>query len=254
MAAHWRRVVPHRGPTVLLYHRVEPRPRRGDPWSVSVANFASQMRELRLTGRRVTRLADLQSRDDGVADQSVVLAFDDGYHSAFEHAVPILSEAGFAAAFFLVPRAMGSDSAWESAADVVPSRLMTWNEARELAQAGYDIGSHSLTHADLTNADATALDDEVRGSRVLLQDRLGVNVSAFSVPFGRDDRRLNHALLRSGYDLKVTNSEAARARIGDLRVQPCIAIEQSDSVHDFRDKVIGAYDWLYTLRRWRKRR
>jgi len=203
--------------------------------------------------RVVVRTDSLLGPDGPGPGASVILAFDDGYRSVFEHAFPILRDAGMSGVMFLVPALVGQESAWERTSGLAPRPLLSWNDAALLIAAGHEIGSHSLSHADLSAVDPSMLAQEVTRSREILMERLGVRIRAFSVPFGKDDPRLNQALIHAGYQEKITNAETVPTQIGPLRIRPCIAILNYDTILDFRRKLTGAYDLLHTLRRWRKR-
>jgi peptidoglycan/xylan/chitin deacetylase (PgdA/CDA1 family) len=61
---------------------------------------------------------------------------------------------------------------------------MSWGDVESLARAGHEIGSHTLTHANLAGLSASQLEDEVGTSFEMLGDRVG-EVKHFSWPFGR---------------------------------------------------------------------
>jgi peptidoglycan/xylan/chitin deacetylase (PgdA/CDA1 family) len=82
--------------------------------------------------------------------------------------------------------------------------MMSWDELRALARAGHEIGSHSLSHALLTQISDAQLEQEVRGSREALEKRLGVGVESFCYPNGSWDSRAAAAVERAGYKQAVT--------------------------------------------------
>jgi len=69
--------------------------------------------------------------------------FDDGFKSQCDNAVPVLDSFGFKATFFLISSVMVDDTpcVW---------RYGTWNQFRNAAIEGHEIGSHTVTHPDLT--------------------------------------------------------------------------------------------------------
>lgn len=243
-------VPPDRSTRVLLYHRIEPEPRIDDLWSVSLSDFERQIAELKRLGYQAVGCDGLVVAN---RTRSVVLAFDDGYRSALEHAVPVLRAAGYPATFLLVPAAMGRTSDWEARAGVEPSSVMSWSDAESLLRAGMQIGVHSLTHADLQRTTDAELAREVLSAKGLAEDRLGIPVVTFSVPFGHDDPRLDARLLEAGYRYKLSNAETVPSTFGALTIRPCIAILNGDSLREFRRKVAGGYDWVHAYRRLRKR-
>ena len=238
---------------LLLYHRVEARPRSSDPWSLARTDFEAQLAEIGRLGYDVVDLMQLVGPVPPRAGRRVAIAFDDGYASTLENALPALRRAGYVATFFLVPGAMGATSTWEAPLGLAASEVMSWSDARRLADSDMAIGSHSFSHADLSRATDAEMRREIRLARDLVVERLGIQVNAFSVPFGRDDARLDRELRASGHRVKVTNELARRIRTDDFAVEPCTAIINGDDLREFRKKLSGAYDWLRTYRRMRRR-
>jgi peptidoglycan/xylan/chitin deacetylase (PgdA/CDA1 family) len=81
---------------------------------------------------------------------------------------------------------------------------ITWRQAREMADAGVEIGSHTLTHPILTRLSDDRLREEVGRSRDRIQDALGREVEAFCYPNGDYDPRAQLEVARAGYRCAVT--------------------------------------------------
>ncbi len=62
---------------------------------------------------------------------------------------------------------------------------MSWAQARQLRQAGVDVGSHGLSHIALAPQTPERLRHELSEARRLLQLRLGSDGPHFSYPYGR---------------------------------------------------------------------
>ena len=77
---------------------------------------------------------------------------------------------------------------------------MTAAEVRKVADAGIEIGSHSLSHVQLPEITDGALVDEVRRSRVLLAEIAGREVIGFCYPYGGVGEREIWAVRAAGYD------------------------------------------------------
>lgn len=86
---------------------------------------------------------------------------------------------------------------WPSNADNWP--LLSPSATREVLGLGMEIGSHSVTHSDLTRVDDVALEREVTESRRQLEEHCGVPIRSFCYPFGRFDPRSRRAVARAGY-------------------------------------------------------
>jgi peptidoglycan/xylan/chitin deacetylase (PgdA/CDA1 family) len=81
---------------------------------------------------------------------------------------------------------------------------INWGQAREMADAGVEIGSHTLTHPILTGLGDARLREEVAQSRDRIQNALGRKVETFCYPNGDYDLRTQREVAHAGYRLAVT--------------------------------------------------
>jgi peptidoglycan/xylan/chitin deacetylase (PgdA/CDA1 family) len=141
--------------------------------------------------RRGYRTLNLTNAVEGIctgkpfAERSFVLTFDDGYASVFEKAFPVLEEYGMTATVFLTV----GDSNVSGSNNRLPSlnetRMLGWREIREMRIRGIDFGSHTLTHPDLSRLDMPSIEYEMRKSKEIIEDNLGMPVSSFAYPYGK---------------------------------------------------------------------
>jgi peptidoglycan/xylan/chitin deacetylase (PgdA/CDA1 family) len=121
------------------------------------------------------------------------LTFDDGCASDYEHAFPALRELEMRATFFVVPTLVGT------------SGYVTWSQLREMAAAGMEIGSHSLTHPFLHELDAAGVRHEFGESKRILEDRLGAAIRSASLPRGWEPPDFEAVLDELGYRVFCTS-------------------------------------------------
>lgn len=125
--------------------------------------------------------------DEQLPEKSIVISFDDGYRSTYETAFPLLLDFGFKACLNVIT----GDSVRRT---YLPSfeghDMLSWAELREMQQAGFSIGSHTMTHPDLTRLSDAGAAAELFGSKQLLEDRLGVSIDSCAYPYGRHDERI----------------------------------------------------------------
>jgi peptidoglycan/xylan/chitin deacetylase (PgdA/CDA1 family) len=81
---------------------------------------------------------------------------------------------------------------------------VTWDMLTEMQSAGMTIGSHSKTHAMLTNEGHQTLLEETAGSRRALESKLGIVADHFAYPAGRFDPRVISAVAAAGYRFGYT--------------------------------------------------
>lgn len=80
-------------------------------------------------------------------------------------------------------------------------RAVTWDMLDEMRRGGFTIGSHTRSHALLPNESDAVVREETRGSRRILEQRLGEPVELFAYPSGRFDARVVRAVHDAGYRL-----------------------------------------------------
>ncbi len=132
------------------------------------------------------------------------VTFDDGYVDNFVVAAPILTRLKIPATFFVTTGFIGSSIAppWDDQLRV-PQHWMSWDQVRELATQGFDVGSHSHHHINLSTSNPSAVRVDLENSQKTLQQELGSPARLFAYPFGRegDISEVSRELIRSaGFD------------------------------------------------------
>jgi len=224
---------------VLMYHDLAERPAdvpaEHRPYVVEVRRFREQLRILSEAGLSGTRL---DARLDASADPTrpCVITFDDGHESNCSEALPLLKEAGFSATFFVT-------AGWVGRAP-----YMSWKQLRDLAAAGMEIGSHSMTHRPPAALTPAQLRSEMVDSRKLLEDRLGVSVLTASSPTGFFNPDMIPVVEEAGYRglcigrIALWKTPAERFRI------PRLPIKLSTSDAAFLRLVLGHPGFLAWVR------
>jgi peptidoglycan/xylan/chitin deacetylase (PgdA/CDA1 family) len=218
---------------ILMYHRLMSRT-GAHPYSLMVERFRTQLSLLRRFGYRSVSPIDVANATLGgppVPARSVVITLDDGYLDTFIAALPILLEFGFSATCYLVADRVGGSSDW-----TLPARLMGWAEAREWLAAGMSIGSHALTHHNLTLLPPDALWSEVSLSKTRLEQKLGVAVDSLAYPFNHVGPREMRAVELAGYRAACAGPELHNSVFALTRLN--IA---SDSLVWFLSKIVPLY-------------
>lgn len=183
-------------PYILTYHRVAEVAENA--LCVTPSRFAEQMAWLERHGLRgVGAGALLDAMRAGRHRGLVGITFDDGYASLMEAALPTLLRRGFTATMFIVAGLLGGTNEWDPP-PVWP--LMSADHVRELAAAGMEIGSHTVTHRRLAGADADQLKAELSDSRASLSDLIGTPIRGFAYPYGSMDVAAQRAVRDAGYD------------------------------------------------------
>ena len=204
---------------VLTYHAVDD---RQSVISVTPADFRRQAEMLAQRGLRAISLAQAFATREAAGEfprDAVAVTFDDGYLSVVESALPVFSERGFTATVFLVSALVGlSANAARACNPDLDRAMLDWAEARELLEAGWEIGSHTATHPDLTRLDAATCERELAGSKAELEQRLQRPVHSLAYPYGRHDGAVRDLAARHYERACTTRLAVHRAGDDPLRI------------------------------------
>lgn len=82
--------------------------------------------------------------------------------------------------------------------------MMDWDDLRALARRGFEIGSHTASHAWMPGLGAEALEHELAGSKRRIESELGVEAAGFAYPWGEHVPAQLPRLAACGYRWAVT--------------------------------------------------
>ena len=196
---------------ILMYHRINV-PAPGTPaitrrLTVHPADFARQMRWLRRHGyHTVTQRQLFGALMHGwpLGERPIMITFDDGYRDIFYKAAPVLTKLRMqGTAYVISNRVVNGDRTFLS-----PGLL------RALENRGIEIGSHSVSHSDLTQLSDREVLVELMESRRSLERWLWHPVQWLAYPFGAYDGRVEKLARRAGYVLAVTTEEGTLQSAG----------------------------------------
>lgn len=192
--------------TILMYHSIGTS--QSDafrPFTVTPDLFEAHLQVLADLGYRSRTVRDLvtDARTTAAGDDgrpAVVLTFDDGFLDFATEALPRLQDRGFTATMYVPTAYVGATSAWLRREGEHERPVMGWDELAAAVAAGIECGAHSHTHPQLDRIRRSAVRDELRRSRHILEDRLEVPVSTFAYPFGYYRRSVVEEVRRAGYE------------------------------------------------------
>jgi len=166
--------------------------------------FDRQMRYLKDNQYRVISLKQLSGflrYRHPLPEKSIVITFDDGYKAVFDIAYPVLKKYGFNGTLFIYTDFVGQSK-----------NAITWGELRALKAAGFEIGSHGVSHDDLTKkkkgendkAYLARVKKELRLSKEIIDKQLRQNTIYLAFPFGNYDQRILYLSEQSGYKMGLS--------------------------------------------------
>jgi peptidoglycan/xylan/chitin deacetylase (PgdA/CDA1 family) len=168
---------------VLGYHFVSSL--RPSKLAVTASQLRRQLASLVARGYEAVTFHEMSTRS--AARRIVAPTFDDGEFCVLDRGLPVLEELGLVATMFVPVARVGT-----------PNHV-SWDDISLLSSRGWEIGSHTVTHARLTELDDKALDDELRCSREAIEERLGLPCRSIAYPYGAVDRRVRDAAARAGF-------------------------------------------------------
>jgi peptidoglycan/xylan/chitin deacetylase (PgdA/CDA1 family) len=237
---------------VLCYHAVSP------SWPADLSITPERLEwQLELLVRRGYEGRTFTEAAAGRGGRKVVsVTFDDSYRSVIELAFPILSRLGLPGTVFVPTRFAGSEAPmswagigqWLAGPHERELMPMSWEELAQLAEGGWEIGSHTRSHPRLTQVGDDDLAAELDESKKECERRLGRPCESIAYPYGDHDDRVVAAARRAGYVAAGTLPSRFDAR-DPLRFHR-VGVYYGDDERRFRLKVSRPLRMLRGSRAW----
>jgi peptidoglycan/xylan/chitin deacetylase (PgdA/CDA1 family) len=196
---------------ILCYHAVS------DSWpAVGAIEPTALERQLRhLLRRRYRPLTLSAALAADPTERRLVVTFDDAFSSVLERGLPVLQPLGVPATLF-VPTDFAAEAApmtWSTLGKWVGTpreeelRCMSWDDVRRLADAGWEIGSHTCSHPKLPSLERAEAADELIRSKQICEEELQRECAVLAYPFGLHDPETVEVAREAGYRSAVTLGE-----------------------------------------------
>jgi peptidoglycan/xylan/chitin deacetylase (PgdA/CDA1 family) len=222
----------------LLYHSICPAgqlPR--DRWQVRAADFAADMESVARSGRvpihARTYASWLRAGDGRLADAALV-TFDDGFADFAELAFPILRRLDIASTLFVTTGWLGR------------AGMLSATTVRDLAEAGVEVGAHSVSHRHLDLLADSEVEHELAGSRRTLEEITGRPVTSFAYPHGSHRARTKRMVACCGY----TTAHAVKNAISHPADDPFAVARFTVDARCTRERVRAVIDGRGAPRSW----
>lgn len=174
---------------ILAYHHVADG-NHDSPYYVTVDNFRLQMQALHDWGYTTISTDDLVGvlRSGGLLpERPVIITFDDGNLDVYQNAFPIMKALHQTGTLYIVADRLECDICLQT------------EQLKEMAAEGWEIGSHTMTHADLLQPGKN-LSRELIDSKKMLEEALGVPVHSLAYPFAKADSKVMNLTSLAGYE------------------------------------------------------
>ncbi|MFF3335995.1 polysaccharide deacetylase family protein [Streptomyces sp. NPDC002888] len=224
---------------ILMYHSVAADPNDATRvLSVAPEAFAEQMALIGDLGLTPLTTADLAARwrsGRPLPARPVLITFDDGYQGVHRHALPVLAEHGFPATLYVSTGWLRGEHDMGGGLDT----MLDWDQVRDLAGAGVEIGGHSHTHPQLDQLGDETLGAELTRCRDLVADELGALPVSFAYPYGYSSRRVRRAVRAQGFaQALAVGNDLARRRQGPYALRR-VTVRRTTGTQEFERLVEG---------------
>jgi peptidoglycan/xylan/chitin deacetylase (PgdA/CDA1 family) len=225
---------------VLTYHSVDD---TRSLLSISPNELRTQLAYLHSKGWSTLSPAEYVAQSAMPPDQRpgrlMLITFDDGYRNFHEQAVPLLLEFGYTATLFVGTGFVGRQPSWldrdgfisqllneigltnvqrheldNGISVLARETLLGWPQLREIVSVGMHVQSHSSNHAMLTRLRPSELRQDLRESRLRLEDELGASVTSIAYPYGICNERVALTAREVGFEVGFIADHGARDKSG----------------------------------------
>ncbi len=188
---------------ILMYHSVDNDGALAfQKFVVTPEDFEAQLMHLvdeGYVGLTVSQFAQYRSGAAQLPKKAVLLTFDDGFADFYTHALPLLKCYGFPATLYIATAYVGGTSRWLEDAGEGGRPMLNWEQLREIAAEGVEIGAHTHTHQPLDTIPFEQAKDEIRRSKELLETALAQPVESFCYPYGYYSHQVKDCVRRMGF-------------------------------------------------------
>jgi peptidoglycan/xylan/chitin deacetylase (PgdA/CDA1 family) len=217
-----RRIARRRG-VILGYHGIAECPRKDDLFMLQVTpgRFRSLLEMMLAAGFQFVTVAEFARRAAGGPPPAglAAVSFDDAMRNNLTTAMPILRALEIPATVYVPTGWLGGESPWIGPCG--DRAILTGEQVQALSQAGWEIGAHTITHADLSLLSYEECRREIEGSCQALRELTGTSVRTFAYPFGHYGEAAIAATRDAGLLAAVTTGsgiwdpyELTRAMVG----------------------------------------
>jgi len=183
---------------ILTFHKVD----TDFEWGVTritPGQFRRILEFLKKNGYHSISLEQLIDCTFPLPEKPVILTFDDAYDSIYRYAASLMLEHGFTGTIFVISEFVDRWNDWDVNMGGKKFKHLSWSRLAELKKLGFEIESHGMTHADMTQIDDGRLFQELSNSRREIENHVGHQVQFISFPFGRYNDRVIDTAVRCAY-------------------------------------------------------
>ena len=212
---------------ILMYHYIrdynDPTDTIGSNLSVSPRTFDRQLTFLEENNYQTLTLSQMISDFSGKYKipkdkKPIILTFDDGYADAYTSAYPILQKHHFTAVFYIITGQIGQTD------------RMTEKQIVELDKNSMVIGSHTVSHPDLTKNSSNQVLSQLTDSKSKLESILNHPIFDFCYPAGKFNDEVVSLAKSAGYQTATTTAKGTADLSSDPLKMPRIRVQNDTNL------------------------
>jgi len=161
-------------------------------------------------------IAAIQSGKD-LPDRTVGITIDDGYRSIYTEAWPRLKKAGLPFTVFAATEPINRGS----------KTYMSWDQIRELKNAGVEIGAHTSSHNHMPASTRERNQAELQKSNTRMIVELGKAPDMFAYPFGEASESVQKLVQKNGYIMAFGQHSGVVNPSTDISYIPRFALNEN---------------------------
>lgn len=185
---------------IIMYHYIEYVKDKGDIIRIKLDTtpdqFEKQLLSLKNAHYETYFVKDIPEILKGNIDystKSAVLTFDDGYSSFYKNAFPLLKKYHMRGTVYIIQNTIGKE------------QFMSHQQIQELIDSQLiEIGSHTLTHANLKTMNDWTSRKQIVESKHLLEKEFNIKIETFAYPNGGFNLRTVELVKEASYSAAVS--------------------------------------------------
>lgn len=215
---------------VLMFHQIEDEAERwyDSRYALSFSKFVKVIEEVQNEGYIFVSPYDLIERD---YLKKVTLTFDDVFEGVYKYVYPYLRERDIPFVIFPAINRLNEKGY------INQEMLVEMSNEYE----GCFVGGHGITHTNLRNMSREQCEEEMRKSRIMLEEMIGKSVDLFAYPFGDINAvgKRERKIARENYFLSFGTLQVGMPCNFDRTYIPRVNIGESDYCIEFVKSVLG---------------
>ena len=208
----WIPAIDYKEPRILMYHMISEAEKGAKFNGLRVApdQFEKQLQWFNQNNWTFIKMSQLIEKTSKLPPKSVALTFDDGFEDNYTHAYPLMKKYGASGTLYLVidrhNRDWSSDKkAHHNSGELMHEPKLSDTQISEMLDSGvFELGAHTITHANLAKLSGQQKQLEIENSKQQLEQLFNTNITSFAYPFGIYDQQDVNIVNNSGFISAVT--------------------------------------------------